>query len=139
MNADWTLRIERLQTQLQVGIYEHELPPQAIWVSLRATGDAEANPESIEQCLDYEPLCHWLTQIWPHSPHTPLLETRVNEVIAHVFAADARIHHVWVGLYKQAVSEHARAVGIERACTRQAFDAATRSCAAPNAATCSLA
>lgn len=127
MNATWTVKIERLETHLQVGIYAHERDAQPVWVSLTATGEASATPTALDDCFDYEPLCRWLTQEWPASPHTPLLETRVNQVIGFVFAADARVRHVWVGLYKQRVSEQALAVGIERACTRAEFEALQRS------------
>lgn len=123
MNATWTVRIERLETHLPVGIYAHEQDAQPVWVSLTATGEASAMPGSLDECFDYEPLCHWLTQEWPASPHTPLLETRVNQVIEFVFASDPRVHHVWVGLYKQRVSQQALAVGMERASSRVEFEA----------------
>lgn len=122
MNATWTVRIERLATELPVGIYDNEREPQPVWVSLTATGEANAVPGTLDECFDYEPLCNWLTQEWPKSPHTPLLETRVNQVIGFVFAADARIHQVWVGLYKQRVSHQAHAVGMERSSTRAEFE-----------------
>ncbi|HAX21996.1 MAG TPA: hypothetical protein DCY64_17170 [Hydrogenophaga sp.] len=123
MKATWTVRIERLETHLPVGIYTHERDAQPVWVSLTATGEASAMPGSLDECFDYEPLCRWLTQEWPASPHTPLLETRVNQVIEFVFASDPRVHHVWVGLYKQRVSQQALAVGMERASTRAEFEA----------------
>lgn len=122
MNATWTVRIERLETQLPVGIYAHEQASQPVWVSLTATGEASAIPSSLDECFDYEPLCCWLTQIWPTTPHTPLLETRVNQVIAFVFDSDPRVSNVWVGLYKQRVSQQALAVGMERASSRTEFE-----------------
>lgn len=133
MNATWTVRIERLVTQLPVGIYEHERDAQPVWVSLTATGEASAAPGSLEQCFDYEPLCRWLTQEWPQSPHTPLLETRVNQVIEFVFDTDPRVQQVWVGLYKQRVSQQALAVGMERSSTRAEFDALRHAVAEPSA------
>jgi dihydroneopterin aldolase len=126
MNATWTVRIERLATHLPVGIYAHEQEAQPVWVSLIATGEASAAPASLDECFDYEPLCRWLTLAWPASPHTPLLETRVNQVIDFVFASDLRVHHVWVGLYKQRVSQQALAVGMERASTRAEFETLRR-------------
>lgn len=133
MNATWTVRIDRLATQLPVGIYDHELDAQPVWVSLTATGEASAAPGSLGECFDYEPLCRWLTQEWPASAHTPLLETRVNQVIGFVFATDPRVRHVWVGLYKQRVSQQALAVGMERASTRAEFEALQRQTAATQA------
>lgn len=126
MNADWAIKIERMEIRLPVGIYGDELEPQPLWVSLTASGAASAAPRSLEQCLDYEPLCHWLAHVWPATPHTPLLETRVNQLFEHVFALDARVHTVWVGLYKKSMSRHSVAVGIERATTRTQFEAIQR-------------
>lgn len=123
MKASWTVRIERLETHLPVGIYAHEQDAQPVWVSLTATGEASAMPGSLDECFDYEPLCLWLTQVWPTTPHTPLLETRVNQVMAFVFASDPRVRNVWVGLYKQRVSQQALAVGMERAASRAEFEA----------------
>ena len=133
MNATWTVRIDRLATQLPVGIYDHEQDAQPVWVSLTATGEASAAPGSLGDCFDYEPLCRWLTQEWPTSPHTPLLETRVNQVIEFLFAADPRVQQVWVGLYKQRVSQQALAVGMERASSRAEFEALRRSPSKPSA------
>ncbi len=133
MNATWTVRIDRLATQLPVGIYANEQDAQPVWVSLTATGEASAAPHALGECFDYEPLCRWLTEEWPASPHTPLLATRVNQVIEFVFATDARVRHVWVGLYKQRVSQQALAVGMERASTRAEFEALRRSVAEPSA------
>jgi 7,8-dihydroneopterin aldolase/epimerase/oxygenase len=123
MNTRWTVRIERLETRLPVGIYAEERDQQPVWISLTASGLAPAAPDTLDACLDYEPLWRWLTQEWPHTPHTPLLETRVNQVIGHVFGLDPRIDQVWVGLYKQRVSLGALAVGMERASTRAEYEA----------------
>jgi dihydroneopterin aldolase len=128
MNANWTIKIERMEIRLPVGIYGDELEPQPLWVSVTASGAAGAAPRSLEQCLDYEPLCRWLAHVWPGTPHTPLLETRVNQLLDHVFALDARVHTVWVGLYKQNMSRHCVAVGIERTSTRSEFEAVQRTC-----------
>ncbi len=127
MNANWTIKIERMEIHLPVGIYDSELKPQPMWVSVTASGLASAEPHSLEQCLDYEPLCHWLAYVWPGTPHTPLLETRVNQVIGHVFALDTRVQSVWIGLYKQNMSRQSLAVGIERSSTRAEFEVLQRS------------
>lgn len=123
MNATWTIKIERMEIHLPVGIYDAELAPQPLWVSVTASGAANASPRSLDQCFDYEPLCHWLTQVWPHTPHTPLLETRVNQLLDFVFGLDARVQSVWTGLYKQRMCRNAVAVGIERCATRVEFEA----------------
>jgi len=121
VNAGWTVRIDRMEIALAVGIYDDELAPQKVWVSLAASGHTSAAPQHIGQCIDYEPLCRWLTEDWPRSPHTPLLETRINELLARVFTLDARVSQVWAGLYKERMSRQSLAVGIERQMTRAEF------------------
>lgn len=121
MNALWTVKVDRMEVNLPVGIYADEVAPQPLWVSLTATGMASATPDELGDCFDYEPLCHWLTQVWPATPHTRLLETRMNELMAFVFDLDARVNEVWVGLYKQRLSRNALAVGMERSATRAEF------------------
>jgi dihydroneopterin aldolase len=123
VNTTWTIKIDRMEIRLPVGIYPDELEPQTVWVSVTATGAADASPQAIAQCLDYEPLCHWLADVWPHTPHTPLLETRINQLLARVFSLDPRVETAWVGLYKQRMSRQAVAVGIERSATRAEFGA----------------
>lgn len=110
-----------MEIRLPVGMYANELAPQTVWVSIKATGSASASPQGIGQCVDYEPLCHWLAEVWPRSPHAPLLETRINQLLAFIFALDPRLDTAWVGLYKQRMSRQAVAVGIERATTRAEF------------------
>ena len=130
MNTSWTVRVERLDIQLPEGIHADEVEPQPVWVSLAATGMAPASPNSLDQCFDYEPLCRWLLDEWPRTPHTPLLEARINQLLAFLFGLDARVQTVWVGLYKQRMSRNAVAVGIERQTTRVEFDAQQRAAAA---------
>lgn len=130
MNTSWTIKVERLEIQLPVGIYANEAAPQPVWVSLMATGQAPASPRSLDECFDYEPLCRWLSREWPKTPHTPLLEARINQLLAFVFGLDERVQTVWVGIYKQRMSRNAVAVGIERQATRLEFEAQQRESAA---------
>lgn len=119
-----------MEIHLPVGIYADELEPQPLWVSLTASGSASAAPRSLDQCFDYEPLCHWLGHVWPRTPHTPLLETRINQLLGFLFGLDARVQTAWIGLYKQRMSRQAVAVGIERCATRVEFEAQQRACGA---------
>jgi dihydroneopterin aldolase len=123
VNTSWTIRVERLEIRLPVGVHADELQPQPVWVSLTATGLAPASPQALTDCFDYEPLCRWLTHEWPRTPHTSLLETRINELFAFLFALDGRLQTLWVGLYKQRMSRDALAVGIERQVSRLEFEA----------------
>ena len=127
MNAAWTVRIERLAIQLAVGVYANEREPQPLWVSVTLEGLAPASPGTLGECIDYEPLCRWLTQQWPITPHTELLETRVNQLLEFAFGFDARVNSVRVGMYKERMSRDAVSVGIERHATRLEFEAQRRS------------
>lgn len=119
LRSKWTVRVRDLETSLRVGIYPHEHDAQPVLVSLTLSGLAESMPDRLSQCFDYEPICDWITRQWPTSAHTPLLETRVNELFDHVFASDRRILDVWVGLYKPKACPQARLVGLEREMTRR--------------------
>jgi len=126
LNTTWSVSIERLCTQLRVGVYDHEREPQPVWVTLRLRGSAAACPTALGECIDYEPLCRWITEQWPCTPHIPLLETRVNELLAFTFDFDRRVQEVQVGLAKQRVSGSAVAIGIERSVSRTEFEAQRR-------------
>ena len=119
--SKWTVRVESLQTQLRVGVYEHEREPQPVLVSLRLSGLTETFPSTLAQCFDYEPICRWVLDDWPQGAHTPLLETRLNELVGRLFA-DPRITDVWIGLYKTQPIPQARFVGLERDITRLQFE-----------------
>lgn len=122
MKATWSVRIERLLTHLRVGVYPDEHDPQPVWVTLRLRGLAAACPAALGECIDYEPLCRWVTEEWPRAPHTPLLETRINELAAFVFELDHRVQGVQVELAKQRMSAGAMSVGIERTYSRAEFE-----------------
>lgn len=126
MNASWSVRIKRLRTQLRVGVEPDELLPQPVWVTLWLRGVSPACPTSLSECIDYAPLCRWITEEWPRSPHIPLLETRVNELLAFAFDLDARVQEVHVGLTKRRIGGPAASVGIERCVSRPEFEAQRR-------------
>lgn len=122
MSTEWTVRIEKKPLDLAVGVYPYELAPQPVVVSLEIAGQAVAHPDTLSDCLDYEPLCRWLHYDWPKSPHVPLLETRINQVFDFVFKSDPRVTSVRVGLYKKRMALGAHAVGVERRLSRAEFE-----------------
>lgn len=122
MKARWTIKVDRMPISLAVGVHPDEVEPQALWVSVSATGDAAASPGTLAECIDYEPLCRWLTDVWPRSAHVRLLESRINELLERVFGLDPAVQEAWVGLYKQRYSHGANLVGIERRATRSEFE-----------------
>jgi dihydroneopterin aldolase len=122
LRAKWTVRIERLRTALAVGVHAHERRPQPVEVSVVIHGLSDAEPEALCDCLDYEPLCVWLTDEWPRTAHTPLLETRVNELLDRIFESDRRVQEAWVGVYKPNALPHAGRIGVERQVSRRQFE-----------------
>lgn len=127
MRAKWTVRVQQLQTRLRVGVHEHERHPQPVSLSLKISGLADTAPTSLAPCFDHEPILRWALEEWPQSPHTPLLETRLNELVERVFNADKRIMDVWFGLYKTQAVPQAEFVGLEREITRRQFEEQQRS------------
>lgn len=121
MKTEWVLRIQKLPIELAVGIYAHEQAPQPLLVDVELRGMAGAAPASLDDCLDYEPLCLWLRHSWPRSQHVPLLENRINQLLAYLFALDPRASWARVGLYKVHMAHGAQAVGMERSATREDF------------------
>ena len=84
----WTVSVQELQTRSRVGIWDHEREYQPIVGNLSLRARAAAVPVEIGQCLDYQPICRWITDEWPRWPHTPLLETRVRELMRFLFDYD---------------------------------------------------
>jgi 7,8-dihydroneopterin aldolase/epimerase/oxygenase len=129
MNArviPWTIEIADIDTQLRVGIWEHELAPQPIRVNLTVRAIACALPQSIEACVNYEPICRWIIDDWPQEPHTQLLETRLRELMSFVFAIDDRIEWIDAAISKPQAIRGVRGVGLRMALSRDDFEAAFR-------------
>ena len=126
LRTTWTVRVQNLVTKLRVGVYHHEHEHQPVIVNLTMRGLAESMPTTLEQCFDYEPICRWVTNEWPETGHTPLLETRANELLEKVFNADRRIQDVWIGIYKTEAIAQAERVGVEREMSRRQFEAHSR-------------
>lgn len=117
--ATWTVEVEDIEIQSRVGIWEHERELQPLRISLSLRGIAPAVPQSIEDCLDYQPICAWITDIWPTMPHTALLETKVRELMDFIFDFDHRIEWVSVSIAKTKAFPNVRSVGIRMELTRQ--------------------
>lgn len=126
LRAKWTVRVESLKTQLAVGLSEKERRPQAMLISLVINGLTPDNPGDLTDCLDYAPICDWIVRQWPQSAHTPLLETRVNELLVFLFEFDKRVQDAWVGVYKADEPRGPTRVGVERQVSRSQFQARLR-------------
>ena len=118
----WNIVIEDIETQSRVGIWDHERALQPLRISISMMAIAPVFPEKIEDCLNYEPVCRWISDEWPRCPHTPLLETRVRELMDFIFTFDRRIEAVDVAILKLTAIPQARAVGIKLALSRSDYD-----------------
>lgn len=120
----WTIEIAGIDTHLRVGIWEHELEPQPIRINLTLRAIAPAHPASIDDCVNYEPVCRWMIDEWPRHPHTQLLETRLRELLTFVFRFDARIEWIDASISKPQAIAGVGGVGLRLAMTRDDFETA---------------
>lgn len=123
----WTIEINNLETKLRVGIWEHEREFQPVHIHLSIRAIASASPQSIEDCMNYQPICSWMVNDWPQQPHTPLLETKLRELMDFIFGYDARIEWADVAISKPQAIAEARGVGVRMALSRDDYDAVSGS------------
>src|SRR5476649_2742617 len=86
----WTIAIDNLETRLRVGIWDHEREFQPVRVNLSMACCSAAEVPAAG-APDYRRIARWITEEWPRQPHTPLLETRLREMMDYVFGFDVRI------------------------------------------------
>lgn len=122
----WTIEIADINTQLRVGIWDHELEFQPIRINLSLRAIAPVFPYTIEDCLNYHPICRWITDEWPKQPHTPLLETRMRELVSFVFDFDSRVDWVDLAISKPTAIPAAYGVGIRVALSRADYEESFR-------------
>ena len=119
-----TISIHQLKTSSKVGIWEHEKKStQPILVSIQIEGIASTFPSDITECIDYEPICNWLTKDFPKLPHTGLLETRLFQILKYIFNCDSRIDSVHIDLSKTSAFANLQSVGISKNLDRTSFEA----------------
>lgn len=121
MRTRWTVRVEELHTRLAFGSSPERATVEPVSVSLVVNGLAPDTPDCRNECIDLERVCRWITDDWPASAPTPVLENRVNELLAQVFESDRRVQDAWVGVYRTASAAGARRFGVERQASRLQF------------------
>lgn len=117
----WTVEIKELATQLRVGAHAHEsrLVPVSVDIVVRAI--TPAVPRTIEDCMNYQPICQWMLIDWPALPHAPSLETRLRELMRFVFDFDERIEWVDITLQRPGATAASHGLSVRRAESRQDF------------------
>lgn len=126
LRAKWTLRFEGVETKLAVGLSEKSPRPQAVQVNLVVNGLTADAPIELADCLDHASICDWIVRQWPNSAPTPLLESRINELLVFLFEFDKRVQDAWVCLYMSAHPGGPTRVGVERQVSRSQFQARLR-------------
>jgi len=119
LRAKWSIRIDELPTRLAFGDEADAVQP--VLVSLLIEGLAPDEPGRREDCFDAAPVCDWITGSWTKSAATPLIETRVNQLLLFLFAHDRRVQSAWVALVRLSVPPHAARIAVERSASRSQF------------------
>jgi len=118
----WIIEIFNLETKLRVGIWEHELDFQPIHINISIHAIAPAFPQAIDDCINYQPICSWITNDWPRQKHTPLLETKLFELMRFVFDFDSRIESADISISKTKAIQEAQRVGVRMDMSRSEFE-----------------
>lgn len=126
LRAKWTVRVDGMKTRLRVAGPDGEQRLEPMTVSLAINSLAADSPRHLEDCLDYAPICEWITHEWPRRDATPLLETRVNELLSFLFQFDRRVVDVWVGVYRAGQARGSARIGVERQANRSQMQARLR-------------
>jgi 7,8-dihydroneopterin aldolase/epimerase/oxygenase len=85
----WTIEIRDLATRLRT----EEGGWQAVRIGLSICALTPAVPQSIEECLNYQPICQWMLDEWPLRPPASL-EARLLELAHFIFGYDARVERI---------------------------------------------
>ncbi len=117
----WRVHVKNLETNMAVGIYDHEKTPQRLLINALVEGEYPALPAVIEDCFNYEHIHNLVINIWAKKSHTSLLEECVTELLAHIFRSDERVSFAKVSVEKPDIFVNAEAVGVETAWTREDF------------------
>lgn len=108
--------ITNLDTSLRVGIWDHERVFQPVRVNLvMARGSSGLLRGG---CVDYQPIVRWIKEEWPRTAHTPLLETRLRELMDFVFASAPGVAWLDAALSKPQACPQALGVGVRTALSR---------------------
>jgi dihydroneopterin aldolase len=106
---------------LRVGIWDHEREFQPIRINLNCSFGADAVIASTGRLPDHQPIVAWITDEWPKTPHTPLLETRLCELMQFVFRFDPRIECIDVAMSKPEAFSEADGVGVRMTIARRDY------------------
>lgn len=90
----WTIEVRALATELRNGPWRR----QRASVDITVHALAPAFPQTIEDCIDYQPICEHVLGAWSDGASGALPEQAVRDLIAFILGRDERIGHVDVAL-----------------------------------------
>ena len=107
--------VRGMKTDINVGLHPWETHPEhptRVIVDVEMYASCERLGDSLSAIIDYDPIRALVTRDWPKRPHTPLLESWVEELVAFCFA-DPRIDACRVSIVKPYIFPETEAVGVE--------------------------
>lgn len=108
--------LREVVVEMHIGIADWERQPdckQRVVVNVdmyRVLPDTPAR--SIDDCINYDPIHEHITREWPNRPHTDLLETLAEELVA-LCLDDSKVAAVRVELQKPDVYQDTAAARVE--------------------------
>jgi dihydroneopterin aldolase len=92
----WTIEVRALATELRKGAAPWRR--QAVTVDITVHALAPAFPQTIDDCIDYQPICEHVLGAWSDGASGAQPEQAVRDLIAYILGRDGRIGHVDVAL-----------------------------------------
>jgi dihydroneopterin aldolase len=87
----WTIEVRALATTLRNG---GPWRRQVATVDITVQALAPACPQTIDDCIDYQPICEHVLGAWSDGASGAQPEQAVRDLIAFILDRDARVHHV---------------------------------------------
>ena len=108
--------LRNVVTEARVGLYPWEQHPErpsrlVVNVEMFAPLDGSLDAETKDSIIDYDPVREAL-RTWPARPHTPLLETMLNEIVELCFK-NPRVKACRVSIVKPDIFNEAAGAGVE--------------------------
>ncbi|MCA9687996.1 MAG: dihydroneopterin aldolase [Myxococcales bacterium] len=100
--SDERVTLHDVAVDIRVGASDRERHADArqrVLVTVEMGRGGRHRHASLADCLDYARVFAWITDTWPQRPHTELLETLLEELVAFVFE-DARVEWCRVAIKK---------------------------------------
>ena len=113
----WTVQIRDLRTELRA---PRGAAGEVVSIDVTVRALTPAVPASIDECMDYQPICRWILDEMPALQHGQRWESALRALFDFVFEADARIESVAAAIS----APGAGGAGLELTCSRQEHEEA---------------